>query len=168
MPRSPASKSAARRQRENAPTQPKSKPSPMSFAPTVSEPNPALASAGRRSDVPSQPAAGTAMPAPSFDDDWDKMEPVDPAVALGGRGAVDPDWDTPQTRSEPPPVSPSRKTVNLRGPGAPKDAAAKASALAECLRQYVEIDEFHQLKAKGKPCQCGECLLCRSKAALGD
>jgi predicted component of type VI protein secretion system len=149
---------AASNRRDTTRSESRLEPTPMSLVPRASESSPADASAGNPAGIPSA--------IPSFDDDWDKMEPVDPAVAHVGQKAVfkEPDWDLPDTKRKPS----SREKVSPSDPGAPDDAVAKATALAECLRQYVEIDEFHQVRATGKACQCGECLLCRSKVALGE
>jgi pSer/pThr/pTyr-binding forkhead associated (FHA) protein len=167
---------------------PSTEPEPLT--PLVSQSAATHATTDERDTPPDAPAMA-ATTIPQFDDDWDKMEPIDPAVARTTDNARPDDWD----KMEPIDPAVARTTDNARplendwdkaepmpGPSAgslepsqtpltsPKsleDLPTKTRLLSECLRQYVEIDEYRHVKATGVPCQCGQCLLCRSKAALG-
>jgi hypothetical protein len=99
------------------------------------------------------------------------MEPVDAAGAFGGRadGSLESPEDTPDEISDSLFAPPHQEATDAAGPGTSDEGAAgpQVELLVECLRRYVEIDEFRNTRANGAPCRCGECLLCRSRAALG-
>lgn len=151
---------ASSKGRASAPAGPGSDLSPIAIGPVLSKSGPV--------DTSPNPAPSATPSIPSFDDDWDKMEPIDPTPSLSARDGVslEPLRDVPETTSNPGLGASGRETVKLSGPDEPNDVAAKAALLAECLRCYVEIDEFRHARSKGKACQCGECLLCRSRLAL--
>lgn len=40
-------------------------------------------------------------------------------------------------------------------------------AVLQCLREYVDLDAYYHQRALGGDCECGFCLLCRARYALG-
>jgi hypothetical protein len=69
-------------------------------------------------------------------------------------------------------VAPKRPSAQVASATSPVKAATTGrmdeatAGLVECLRRYIEIDEFYRQKSFGKACDCGSCLLCEAKLAL--
>ncbi len=81
--------------------------------------------------------------------------PAAKATMPKGRLSVG-EWDLGEERTpiKAAPAAPETKPVRLTPP------------LSTYLQRFVEIYDYRHLKSHGEACACGECLNCRSRAAL--
>jgi pSer/pThr/pTyr-binding forkhead associated (FHA) protein len=144
-------------------------------------------------DVPRKRRAPKSPVAVNWDEDWNESDhsneaqggdfapgdggAVDEAgVELGGNVAndADLDFDAPvegattdrQTADELSMRSAAGSGAKSRSRSLLSATYSPSEVIADCLREYVDLDAHYRLKAMGSDCGCGECLLCRARQAL--
>lgn len=96
--------------------------------------------------------------AAGVDDDLDFVAPV---LATGSESS---DFDNDFKNSN---VS-NKSSKKSRSRSFTAAGYSPSETIANCLREYIELDAQYRLKAIGGNCNCGDCLLCRARKALED